>query len=73
MLGKLLLLAIAVWLVLTLLRQYRRSMDAPSAKPHSQAQDMVVCAACGVHIPKSESILRQGAYYCCKEHSNGGA
>ena len=73
MLGKLLLLAIAVWLVLTLLRQYRRSMDAPSAKPRQQAQDMVACAACGVHIPKSESIFRQGAYYCCKEHSNGGA
>ena len=71
MLGKLLLLAIAIWLVLKLLRQYRRSMDAPSA-PRPQAQDMVACAACGVHIPKSESILRQGAYYCCKEHSNGG-
>lgn len=68
MLGKLLLLALAVWLILSLLKQYRRSMDAPPA-PRGEAQDMVACAVCGVHLPKSESILKKGAYYCCKEHS----
>jgi len=71
MLGKLLLLALAIWMVLLLLKQYRRGIGAgsrPSAKPESQ--DMVSCKACGVHLPKSESILKKGAYFCCKEHSD---
>ena len=71
MLGKLLLLALAVWMVLLLLKQYRRGIDQrprPSVKPESQ--DMVSCQECGVHLPKNESILKKGAYYCCKEHSD---
>jgi len=68
MLLKLLLLALAIWLLL--LRQYRRSVDeAPGAQPEAP-EDMVCCAFCGVHLPKSESIFKQGAYYCCEEHSN---
>lgn len=69
MLGKLLLLALAVWLVLVLLKGYRRSLDAPRA-PRPMPEDMVRCAVCGVHLPKTESILKNGVYYCCEEHSN---
>ena len=69
MLGKLLLLALAVWMILLLLKHYRRSLDAPQTKAKPEAQDMVACQACGVHLPKSESILKKGAYYCSKEQS----
>lgn len=69
MLGKILLLALAVWLVLVLLRQYRRSMETPRAT-RPETEDMVSCVVCGLHLPKSESILKKGAYYCCEEHSN---
>lgn len=68
MLGKILLLGIALWLILTLLKQYRRSLDAPKPQP-PESQDMVRCAVCGVHLPKSESIQQKGEYYCCTEHS----
>jgi uncharacterized protein len=71
MLGKLLLLALAIWMVLLLLKKYRRGIDKrprPSVKPESQ--DMVSCKECGVHLPKNESILKKGAYFCCKEHSD---
>jgi len=68
MLGKILLLGLGVWLILNLLKQYRRSIDEPApAKPESQ--DMVKCPICGVHLPKSESIEVNGAHFCCKEHS----
>lgn len=70
MLGKLLLLALAVWMVLLLLKQYRRGNAASRPAPRPEAQDMVSCRECGVHLPKSESILKKGAYYCCKEHSD---
>ena len=68
MLGKILLLGLALWLIITLLKHYRRSIDEPSpAQPESQ--DMVRCATCGVHLPKAESIEKSGEYYCCTEHS----
>ncbi len=68
MLGKILLLGLALWLVLTLLKQYRRSVDAPreDAPP---SEDMVRCAVCGVHLPKAECIEKNGRHYCCPEHS----
>lgn len=31
-------------------------------------QDMVVCARCGVHVPKSDALVRNGRSYCCAEH-----
>ncbi len=68
MLIRIILLALAVWLIFVLLRQYRRSMDAPSAPP-PVSQDMVCCAVCGVHLPKNESVEKHGAYYC-EEHGS---
>lgn len=73
MLGKILLLALAVWLVLLLLRQYRRSIDSPRNPTPREPEDMVACAVCGVHLPRSESLLIHGAYYCCKDHSDKAA
>jgi uncharacterized protein len=70
MLGKLLLLALAVWMILLLLKQYRRGSRPPHTPPRMESQDMVSCKECGVHLPKSESILKRGAYYCSKEHSD---
>jgi uncharacterized protein len=29
---------------------------------------MVVCAQCGVHLPQSDSIKANGAYFCCEAH-----
>lgn len=69
MLIRILLLALGVWLIFVLLRQYRRSVDASSTAERELPQDMVRCAACGVHLPKSESIERDGVHYCCEEHS----
>lgn len=68
MLGKILLLGLALWLILTLLKRYRHSLDQPG-QPLPKSQDMVRCARCNVHLPKTESIEHNGQYYCCIEHS----
>ncbi len=69
MLGKILLLGLVLWLVLTILKQYRRSIDQqPPKKP--ETEDMVRCAECGVHLPRSESIEDDGRYYCSEDHRN---
>lgn len=60
----LMLLAIAA-AVYWLIRSYRRQDDAPQ---QDVVEDMVRCAHCGVHLPRSESIQTAGRFYCCIEH-----
>jgi uncharacterized protein len=60
----LLLVAIAI-VVYLLIKSYRKNAP-PQDKP--VAEDMVRCAHCGVHLPKGESILADGNYFCGAEH-----
>lgn len=59
------LLAVAV-VVYLLLKSFRR--QAPKQDASAPAEEMVRCAKCGVHLPKSESILAGGNFYCCDAH-----
>jgi uncharacterized protein len=54
-----------------LLKSYSRKSHKQDEPP--KAQDMVSCAYCGVHLPKSESQFVSGKYYCCTAHSRGQA
>ncbi len=58
------LIAIAV-VVYLLLRSFRKEESKPG---DPVTEDMVRCAHCGVHLPKGESILAGGNYFCGKEH-----
>jgi uncharacterized protein len=59
-----LLVAIAV-VVYLLFKSYRKS--APR-QDQAAAEDMVRCAHCGVHLPKGESIMADGNFFCGAEH-----
>ena len=59
-----LLIAISV-VVYLLIRSFRKNAP-PQDRP--VVEDMVRCAHCGVHLPKSESILAGGNFFCCAEH-----
>lgn len=64
MLGKLLLLAGIAWLIILMLRSSR----TPVAPPQKDADDMVQCKHCGVHLPKSECVTGNGQTYCSPSH-----
>lgn len=66
--GKILLLAIGVWLLITVIKRYGQNMQNPSSQPGSP-EDMVQCAYCNVHLPKSDGLLIGNQYYCCEAHS----
>jgi len=78
-LAKLLLLVAVVAIVYVLLKNYKRAIarQEEATRPGESAQaggeDMVRCAQCGVHLPKSESFLSQGLHYCSDEHRRIGA
>ena len=67
--AKLILLALIGLLIYWILKSYARNAQRSADKPPaSNVEDMVRCAHCGVNLPKSESILSQGNYFCSDEH-----
>lgn len=46
----------------------KRSRGPKPAHPHRGAEDMVRCAQCGLHLPRSESLASGQAFYCSAEH-----
>lgn len=67
--AKIILLVLGLLLVYWILKGYRRRVDKRDAPPQTNAgEDMVRCAHCGVHLPRSEGIASQGRFYCSAEH-----
>ncbi len=68
--GKLLLIIVAVLVVYFIVKSYQRNLQGPPpprARP-KVGEDMVRCAHCGVHHPRSESTLSAGEFFCSEEH-----
>ena len=66
--AKILLLAIAIWLLYAVVKRYLTSVE-PKDRDPAKPEDMVQCAHCGVHLPKSDSLVVDDRHYCCEEHS----
>lgn len=64
--------AVVYWLFKSYQKQLPENDDAPDV-----VEDMVRCVHCGVHLPKHESILAGGEYFCSeahrREHTNTSA
>ena len=69
-LAKLILLVLIGLLVYWILKSYARNAQRSADRPTSSStvEDMVRCAHCGVNLPKSESILSQGNFFCSDAH-----
>jgi uncharacterized protein len=69
--GKLLLILAAIALVIFIVKSYQRNIQGRPEPPTPRAgggEDMVRCARCGVHFPRSEGIMTGGKYFCSEEH-----
>ena len=66
-----LLVVLAVWLIRRALKASRTS-QGPQSKAPVQG-DLVACARCGVHLPRTEARLAGGLLYCGEEHARLGA
>jgi uncharacterized protein len=64
------LVVLAVWLVRRALRGPRTTFDLHK-KTESQGE-LVQCAYCGVHLPRSEARQTEGVLYCSEEHARLG-
>lgn len=74
--SRLLFLSVVIAIVYWLLKSYRKQLlgkGAPKISDHGegasgQAENMVLCVHCGVHLPKRESIQTGGKFYCSEAH-----
>jgi len=68
-LAKILLVVFGLLLAYWILRSYRRRIDRGEERRRAgEAEQMVRCAQCGVHLPRSESIASGGSFFCSAEH-----
>ena len=65
---RILLIALAVWIVILLIRNARARKQASDQRPKKQVEDMVECAHCGVHLPENEAIQDGDKYFCSESH-----
>lgn len=77
--SRLLFFAVVIVIVYWLLKSYRKPMSGKNASEErrenasGQAEDMVRCVHCGVHLPKHESILAGGEHFCSEAHRRAHA
>ena len=45
---------------------------APPSPTPSLPQEMVACAHCSLHLPRSEALAEVGHFYCSREHQGLG-
>lgn len=71
--AKIILVVLGLLAAYWILKSYRHRVDRSGEKtPPAQGENMVQCANCGLHLPRSESITTQGRYYCSPEHQRAG-
>jgi uncharacterized protein len=64
--SRLLLIAAVIAVIYLLLKSFRNKPAVPDEKKN--AEDMVQCAYCGIHSPRSESLEQEGKHYCSAAH-----
>ena len=66
--GKYLLLLVGIVVVYWLVRSAARRHALRDREDKIASEDMVRCVECGVHLPRGESLVARGQYFCCAEH-----
>jgi uncharacterized protein len=68
------LLVVLVVIAFLVIKRALRSFNKPNIpeKPPIQGE-LVSCARCGVHLPRSEARQAGGALFCSEEHARLGS
>jgi uncharacterized protein len=68
-LSRLLFFAIIAVLILWILRKFiRKDIDGNNDSSTTESEDMVCCDYCGLHLPRSESVVKDDKFFCSEEH-----
>jgi len=67
-LARIILLVLGLLLAYWILKGYRKRVEREEPPRAGGEEDMVQCAQCGVHLPRSESLTTGEKFYCSAEH-----
>ncbi len=78
---KLIFLGLIIWFAIYFLKRAISQSNKPTPNvkqpdtkesaedtTESTVENMVQCATCQIHLPRSEAFLVNGNFYCCKAH-----
>ncbi len=65
---RVILLAVAIWLIFRIVKRYLNRPSKTSSRIPPEPGDMVRCEQCGLHIPKIEAVRDNDHYFCSKQH-----
>ena len=66
--AKILLLVLGLFVAYWILKSYKKKVERRGHPPAVGTEDMVRCAQCGVHLPRSESVAADQSFYCSADH-----
>ena len=70
--GKLLTIVLGLLLAYWILKRFGKEISGRDDRGvPGGGEAMVRCKHCGVHLPRSESIVEGGEFFCSPEHRNG--
>jgi len=69
--GRLLFWIILGAIVYALLKGWARGGAAAARRRAPAPETMVRCEACGLNVPESDAITRDGRWFCSQEHLTG--
>jgi uncharacterized protein len=68
--AKILVIVVGLLVAYWLLKRYSKSLSGGDDQaPPGGSEDMVRCVKCGLHLPKSESIVVKSEHFCSSEHA----
>ncbi|NNC71174.1 MAG: preprotein translocase subunit YajC [Flavobacteriaceae bacterium] len=67
--SRLLFFAIIAVLIFWILRKFiRKDINVNNEPSSTESEDMLCCDYCGLHLPKSEGIIKDNQFFCSEEH-----
>ena len=67
---RIVLIAIAVWIIISMIRRWReqKADERMAERETPRVGTMVQCQYCGMHVPEQEAVRDGDATYCTVEH-----
>ncbi|MEO7852024.1 MAG: PP0621 family protein [Rubrivivax sp.] len=68
----LIVVLVVVFVAWLMLRGRSRDVGQRQSDKRARPQAMIVCAHCGVHMPRAEALVGQGQSFCSEAHKLAG-
>jgi uncharacterized protein len=65
---KYIVLVLVLLIAYAIIKSHLKKVDRTRNDSSTRDEDMVRCVHCGVHLPRSESVMSGDLFYCTPDH-----